>query len=181
MPGKGFFGSINGLLDKFFHLLNTNKYFLGVVMLIMNLGSKYIIPDVSAPFHKALLTSKMARRFIIFCILFIVTRDVKVSFILTAAFIIIFLNLFDDRSKLCILPKSYRNLDTNLDGEITPDEIERAYKILQKTGKLPKEAEKQKQAEVQHDKQNPNKININLNNRNNNSTTKYDYTSLSNI
>ena len=41
------------------------------------------------------------------------------------------------KSKYCILPKSYRNLDTNLDGEISPDEIERAYKILKKTGKLP--------------------------------------------
>ena len=50
---------------------------------------------------------------------------------------IIALNLFNEKSKYCILPKSYRNLDTNLDGEISPDEIERAYKILKKTGKLP--------------------------------------------
>ena len=135
---KGFFSSINTILDKIFNAINTNKYLFGVLMLIMNLGSRYIIPDISAPFHKALLSSKFARRFVIFCIIFIATRDIKIAFILTAAFVIIFLNLFDDRSDYCILPQSFRNLDTNMDGEITPDEIHRAYKILEKTGRLPK-------------------------------------------
>jgi hypothetical protein len=139
MSSKGIFNSLNTLLDKFFHSVNTNKYLFGILMLVMNLGSKYLISDLSAPFHKALFSSKLARRFIIFCIIFIATRDIKVAFILTAAFIIIFLNLFDDRSDYCILPKSYRNLDTNLDGEITPDEIYRAYNILKKTGRLPKD------------------------------------------
>lgn len=137
MSSKGIFSSINTALDKFFHAINTNKYLFGILMLIMNLGSKYLVPDISAPFHKALFSSKFARRFVIFCIIFIATRDIKVAFVLTAAFVIIFLNLFDDRSDYCILPQSFRNLDTNMDGEITPDEIHRAYKILEKTGRLP--------------------------------------------
>ena len=106
-------------------------------MILLNLGSRYLIMDVSAPFHVALLSSKVVRRIIIFTVIFVATRDLKISLIMTACFVIIALNLFNDKSKYCILPKSYRDLDTNMDGEISPDEIERAYRVLKKAGKLP--------------------------------------------
>ncbi len=127
-------------IGEFFNTIalnvNQNKYFYGLMMIFLNIGSKYLTLDLSTPFLKGLLSSKAIRRFSIFSIIFIATRDLKISLILTACFIVIALNLFNDKSKFCIIPKSYRNIDTNLDGEITPDEIERAYKILKKSGKL---------------------------------------------
>lgn len=179
MSSQSIFGNINSGLDKFFNFLNNNKYVFGITMLLMNISSKYLIQDLSAPFHKALFSSKLVRRIAIFCILFIATRDFKISLILTAVFIILFLNLFNDRSSLCILPKTYKNLDTNLDGEITPDEIERAYNILKKTGKLPsnakKEGEHSEQDKTKEKKNDPNKIKIDVNDRRNNinNPTKY--------
>ena len=44
--------------------------------------------------------------------------------------------LFNDESEYCILPKTYRALDTNNDGKISPEEIEKAYKLLKKAGKI---------------------------------------------
>ena len=140
MSEQTIFQAMNNSLDSFFTHINTNKYLFGLCMIFLNVGSKYLITDLSAPFHKALLSSKFVRRLLIFTIVFIATRDIKVSLILTAAFVIIVLNLFNDKSDYCVLPKSFRNLDTNMDGEITPDEIHRAYKVLKKTGKLPKDA-----------------------------------------
>ena len=72
----------------------------------------------------------MFRRLLIFTIAFIATRDVVVSLIITATFVIIVLNLFNDESEYCILPKTYRALDTNNDGKISPEEIENLKKKL---------------------------------------------------
>ena len=106
-------------------------------MLFMNLCSRHIIKDLSTSFHTKLFSSKFARRFSIFTILFIATRDIKISLILTAAFVIIFLNLLNEKSDYCVLPQSFRTLDVNKDGVISNEEIEYAYNILKKAGKLP--------------------------------------------
>jgi len=114
--------------------INTNKYFYGILMILLNIGSRYIEIKFSKS-QKQILGSKMLRRILIFTVCFISTRDIIVSLILTASFIIIVLNLFNDESEYCILPKSFRNLDLNKDGEISPDEIKIAYETLKKAGK----------------------------------------------
>ena len=146
--------------DELANYFNQNKYFYGVMMILLNIGSRYLVMDISAPFHTAILSSKVMRRILIFTVVFVATRDFKTSIILTAAFVIIALNLFNDKSSYCILPKSFKNLDTNMDGEITPDEIERAYKILQKSGKLPESsANEQKTSKNSNDFNNSNDSN----------------------
>ena len=62
---------------------------------------------------------------------------IKISLILTAVFVIIFLNLLNENSDYCILPDSFRKLDRNKDGIISNEEIVHAYNILRKAGKLP--------------------------------------------
>ena len=122
-------------LDKFFNYFNQNKYFYRMMMILMNLGSKYIVMDMSTS-HNAILSGKIMRRVLIFTILFIATRDMKASLVMTAVFVVLVLNLFNDKSKFFVLPESYKFVDANMDGEITPDEIARAYRILKKTGKI---------------------------------------------
>ena len=137
MSSQNVFMKINTALDKILAGIGSNKVVVGLLMLFMNLCSRHIIKDISTGFHTKLLSSKFARRFSIFTILFIATRDIKISLILTAAFVIIFLNLLNEKSDYCILPQSYRELDTNKDGVISNEEIEHAYNVLKKAGKLP--------------------------------------------
>ena len=132
-----FISKSTNFLNNIANNINQNKYFYGIMMILLNVGSKYLSVDLSSPSITSFLSTTLMRRVIIFSIVFIATRDIKISLILTACFIVFTLNLFNDKSKYCILPKSFRNLDTNLDGEISPQEIERAYRILKKTGKLP--------------------------------------------
>lgn len=115
--------------------INTNKYFYAVAMILLNMGSKYIDVDLGDE-HKKFLSSKVIRRIAIFTVAFVATRDVIASLIITSCFVIIVLNLFNVKSENCILPENYRKLDKNNDGEITPDEIEHAYNVLRKAGKL---------------------------------------------
>lgn len=118
--------------------VNANKYLYAICMILLNVGARYIEIDLQLG-HKKVLSSKLIRRLIIFTIAFVATRDVIASLIITASFVIIVLNLFNGKSKYCVLPKSFRELDTNNDGEISPEEIKQAYETLKKAGKIKEE------------------------------------------
>jgi len=124
------YDSLNSVVQGF----NTNKYIYGFLMILLNMGARYIELDLVNT-HKQFLSSKLLRRILIFTISFIATRDLMASLIITASFIIIVLNLFNSESEYCIIPKTYINLDTNNDGKVSKEEeLEHAYKILKKYG-----------------------------------------------
>ena len=118
--------------------LNANKYLYGICMILLNVGAKYLEIDLQMG-HKKVLSSKLIRRLIIFTVAFVGTRDVIASLIITASFVIIVLNLFNTKSQFCVLPKSFRELDLDNDGEISPEEIAKAYNTLKKAGKIKEE------------------------------------------
>jgi hypothetical protein len=174
MSSKNVFLKINSALDRVFNSIGSNKIVIGILMLFMNLCSRHIIRDLSTSFHTKLFSSKFARRFSIFTILFIATRDVKISLILTAVFVIIFLNLLNENSDYCILPNSFKKLDINKDGEISDEEIEHAYNVLKKAGKLPSTLKNAKNTKIAKNANKNNKIDIKLPNN----TNTNDYTSI---
>lgn len=123
------------MFDELALSINNSKYFYAITMILLNMGAKYIEMDLMES-HRRFLSSKLLRRIIIFTVSFVATRDIVASLIITASFVIIVLNLFNEKSKYCVLPKSYREIDANNDGKISPEEIERAYNILKKAGKI---------------------------------------------
>ena len=123
------------MFDNILSSLNNSKYFYGLSMNLFNIGARYIEIDLDER-HKKFLSSKIIRRLLIFTMAFVATRDVVAALIITACFVIIVLNLFNTSSKYCILPKNIADLDEDGDGYISPKEIERAYEILKKSGKL---------------------------------------------
>ena len=122
-------------LEYLINAFNNNKYVYGFLMILLNIGARYIEMDLVKS-HKEFLSSKMLRRLLIFTVAFIGTRDLVASLIITATFIIFVLNLFNADSKYYVLPNSIKQLDTNNDGVISPEEIKNAYELLQKAGKL---------------------------------------------
>ena len=129
---------LNDVIDvirELFNTLNSSNFFIGIMMIILNIGSKYIEIDLGKN-HKQLLNNKIMRRILIFTIVFIATKDILISLIVTAVFVILVLNLFNQDSPLCILPKSYTDLDTNNDNKISDEEIIQAYERLKKDGKV---------------------------------------------
>ena len=117
------------------YTLNNNKYFYAVMMLMLNVGAKYIEMDLLKS-HKQFLSSRIIRRFMIFTVAFIATKDIIASLIITASFVIIVLNLFNSNSKYCVLPSSVREFDLNNDGNLSPLEIKKAYFKLKSEGKI---------------------------------------------
>ena len=123
------------VLAELVKTLNSSKFFVGMMMIILNIGSKYIEIDLGKN-QKQLLNNKIMRRILIFTIVFIATKDILISLTVTAVFVILVLNLFNQDSPLCILPKSYTDLDTNNDNKISDEEIIQAYERLKKDGKV---------------------------------------------
>ena len=128
------FKDIINVIKELFNTLNTSNFFIGIMMILLNIGSKYIEVDLEN--HKQLLNTTIMRRLVIFTIVFIATKDILTSLIVTAVFIILVLNLFNTESKYCILPKSIKDIDLNNDNKISDDEIIKAYEKLKKQGKV---------------------------------------------
>jgi len=66
----------------------TSPFFIGVMMLLLNVGSRYITHEFSTD-DKEYSQNILLRRLAIFAVCFVGTRDVLVSIILTAAFVIL--------------------------------------------------------------------------------------------
>lgn len=115
--------------------INNSKLFAGCIMILMNIGGKYVSKDVSRAADN-ILDTKLTRRFLIFCIAFVATRDVVSSLIIMLLFIVIFSYFLNENSNYCILPKKYIiNIDQNRDGIISKEEIEKSKKLLDKLSK----------------------------------------------
>ena len=65
--------------------LNNSKYFAGIMILVLNLGSRFITMELSEN-QEQMLSNKIIRRFIIFTIKKKATKDIFVSIILTVWF-----------------------------------------------------------------------------------------------
>ena len=106
--------------------LNTSKYFSGILMLLLNLGSKYLAMELTE-FHEKFLSNVFIRRILVFTVFFMATKDVFVSFILTGVFVILVSGLFNENSKYCVMTKKSKGLFN----EITKQDYMKAQKVIQ--------------------------------------------------
>ena len=108
--------------------LNQSKLLLGIAMLLLNVGAKYVDLRFSKTQEQA-LRNGLAREMIIFAIVFMATHDIISSLLLTGAFVVLADYLFNDHSRFCIIPEHLRRIamvvDADGDNRISPMEEER--------------------------------------------------------
>lgn len=125
--------------------LNNSKFILGVTMLLLNVGSRYVELGFSKTQEQA-LRNGLGREIFIMAVVFMGTRDIIISILMTAAFIVLSDYALNERSSFCILPESMKKIanavDINNDGTISPAEEENAMATLRR-------AEKQKNFQKQ--------------------------------
>jgi len=121
-------------LNKFVKDIGTNKLLLGIFMIFMNIGSRYI--ELKLTKGQEMIIKNIGREVLIFTIAFIHTKDLILSFIITGIFIILANFVLNEKSKYNILPEKYKKLaqliDTNNDNIISENEINKAYDTLKK-------------------------------------------------
>ncbi len=84
--------SIGDYLNKTTKQLNENKYFIGCAMILVNIGARFIIDELDDE-TRSYISNTAIRKIFIFCSLFMATRDIFTSFILTIVFAVV-LNQF---------------------------------------------------------------------------------------
>ena len=115
--------------------LNNSKFFAGLVMIMLNIGSKYVTIELSKS-QEAYLKNSIGRQILIFAISWMGSRDILIALALTAIFTVLTDHLFNEESPMCVIPMKYRQfeevLDLDKNQEVTDDEIAKATQILEK-------------------------------------------------
>ena len=118
--------------------LNNSKFFAGVIMILLNIGSKFITVQFSKSTEQYLKYT-ISKQILVFAMAWMGTRDIYAAIGLTAFFTILSDYLFNEESSLCIVPHNYRILhkliDINDDGIVTEKELNDAVHILEKAKK----------------------------------------------
>ena len=127
-----------GFVHNHVMFLNNSKFFAGIIMILLNVGSKFIAIQFSRSTEEY-LKMNITKQILVFAIAWMGTRDIYTSLVLTAVFTVLSDHLFNEESPYCIVPKKYRILskivDTNSDGVVSDTEINNAITILEKAKK----------------------------------------------
>lgn len=125
-------------LNKHIMYLNNSKFFAGVVMIILNVCSKFVTIQFSKSTEEYLKIN-VTKQLMVFSMAWMGTRDIYTALVLTAVFTILSDHLFNEESTMCVVPHKYRLLhkiaDVNNDGVITDKEVSDAISILEKARK----------------------------------------------
>ncbi len=126
--------------------MNNSKFFAGVIMILLNVGSKFITIQFSKSTEEYLKMS-VTKQILVFAMAWMGTRDIYAALGLTAIFTVLSDFLFNEESRCCVVPHKYRVLhrlvDVNNDSDVTETEIAAAMAILEKA-KREKQKKQQK-------------------------------------
>jgi hypothetical protein len=140
----------NGIsyLNSHVMYLNNSKFFAGIIMILLNVGSKFMSIQFSKSTEEYMKFS-LSKQLLVFAMAWMGTRDIYISLGLTAVFTILSDHLFNEESSMCVVPNKYRVLhkllDTNGDGDVSEAEITTAIAVLEKA-KREKQRKQQKEA-----------------------------------
>jgi len=123
-------------LENFLQIFNTNPYFIGLMMLILNLGGRFISLEVTKK-QEQFLQLPWVRRILIFTVLFVATRNIWVAFWATVTVVLFLGYLFNENSALCIFGDGGRSGSKCSDApkpgeEMTPEEKEILQRLSSK-------------------------------------------------
>jgi len=93
--------AVTNPLDVLMAGVNSNPYFIGIMMLLLNLGGRFLALEISKDQEK-FLSHPVIRRFFLFAVLFVATRNVIIAAGLTVIVIFILGYLFNENSELCL-------------------------------------------------------------------------------
>lgn len=115
---------------------NTNPYFIGITMLLLNLGGRFLAMEVTKDQEK-FFQNTWVRAILVFVVVFVATRNVFVAFWLSLIVLILLRFLFNENSSLYLFkPTGKTEKFQNQTGNIlTPEEADIYRKLTDKLAK----------------------------------------------
>jgi len=88
-------------MDVIMGSVNSNPYFIGIMMLLLNLGGRYLSLEITKEQEK-FLSQPAVRRFFLFAVIFVATRNIVIAAGLAIIVIVILGYLFNENSQFCL-------------------------------------------------------------------------------
>jgi len=88
-------------LDMAIMAVNSNPYFIGTMMLMLNFGGRFLALEMSKG-QEQFFQNSWVRRCLIFTIIFVGTRNIMVAFWMSLFIILCVGYLFNENSSLCL-------------------------------------------------------------------------------
>jgi hypothetical protein len=121
------------MIDTLLLNLSNNKIFSGCILLLTNIGGRYLSIDfpknVDALFNQFFIL----RCLVLFSVFFMATRDIKTSLLLTLFFFIIIHFFINENSTFCLITnKELFSKENTVNKKISSDEYLKAKEIINK-------------------------------------------------
>jgi hypothetical protein len=142
-------------IDAFLNIFNTNPYFIGLTMLILNLGGRFLSLEVTKK-QEQFLQHPWVRRLLIFVVIFVGTRSIYVAFWGTLLVVLFLGYLFNENSALCVFGQqgakgsTCSNPISSNDGTMTVEEKEILQRLMAKSQRIQKPVEPDTEDDVLH-------------------------------
>ena len=94
-------------LSALSHAFSSNMYVSGLVMILLNVGTSYLMQDLMPIAHR-IFSVLWVRRLVFFAIFFTATRDLKVSVLLMIVFTLLVDIFLNEDSDYCLIPYEHR-------------------------------------------------------------------------
>jgi hypothetical protein len=133
-------------MHNFFHNLNTSTFFAGFVMLILNIGSRYINLDLNSS-TESWIKYLMSKEVLVFAVSWMGTRSIYYALVITACFTIVTDHFMNADSRYCVIPSKFRELHKMTEEKHGPEknvsdlEISNALHTLEKAKKEKEETD----------------------------------------
>jgi len=118
--------------------INDSKIFAGLMIITLNIVSKYVNIGLSKSME-SYLKYTFSRQLLVFSIAWMGTRDIYIAFFITFIFTLCAEYLFNEDSVFCVLSEDFRDYHTTLTDndvantdKVTDDDIQRAKNVLEK-------------------------------------------------
>ena len=118
------------MIDTILLNLSNSKLFSGSIMLLTNIGGKYLSIDLPENMEKLFSKYFILRLLVLFSIFFMATRDIKSSILLSLLFFIVIKFFINEKSSYCLL--SIENEKKDINKNISQEEFLKAKKIINK-------------------------------------------------
>jgi hypothetical protein len=119
--------------------LNSSKIFAGIMIIILNISSKFVTIKMSKSIE-SYLKYTFSRDILVFAIVWMGTRDIYIALCMTLLFVFCIDYLFNENSRFCCLPERFTNYHTELletnTKTLTPEDIQQMKNILEKLGNM---------------------------------------------
>jgi len=121
-------------IDALLGTFNSNPYFIGVMMLALNLGGRFLAMEVTKEQEKFFQNS-WVRGLLIFVVVFVATRNILVAFWLSLAVLLLVRFLFNEHSPFYILRMEKARDKKEAGAILTPEEADIYRKLTDKMAK----------------------------------------------